>query len=151
MRPLKASLCRLAVLFLMALSSWPLQAQTRVPGSDVVEEITLAGTVSSVLMTAAPGTIVGSHLQLATPSGLVDASLGRYGLKGNGAASLAAGDQIEAKGVMKMVHDRALFLVRTVKVSSGEVYVIRTEHGFPVSPKSRERAARKVGRAEESQ
>jgi hypothetical protein len=123
-----------------------------VTAHDLTEEITVkvTGTVSGVLMNAAPGTIAGSHLLLATSEGPVDASLGRFGLKGNGALSVAAGERIEATGVMKMIHDRPVLLVRTVKDSSGEVYTIRTEHGFPVSPKARERAARNMGRTEES-
>jgi hypothetical protein len=92
--------------------------------------------------------IVGSHLLLATPAGPVDASLGRFGLKGNGALSVAAGEQIAATGVMKMIHDKPILLVRTVKVPSGEVYTVRTEHGFPISPQSRERTQNK-GRTEE--
>jgi len=70
----------------------PVQAQTteiatkaaRPFSYNFTEEITLTGTVPSVLTKATPGTIVGSHLLLATLSGLVDASLGRFGLRGNG-------------------------------------------------------------------
>jgi len=148
MRQLPTRLCTFAVLFLLISFSRSLQAQTRVPAHDVTQEVTLTGTVSSVLMNAAPGAIAGSHLLLVTPAGPVDASLGRFGLKGNGALSVAAGEQIEATGVMKMIHDKPILLVRAVKVSSGDVYTIRTEHGFPVSPKARERAAKNTGRTE---
>jgi hypothetical protein len=44
---------------------------------------------------------------------------------------------------MKTVKDKQVFLARTVKVG-GEVYTIRNEHGFPVSPQARERANRKT-------
>jgi hypothetical protein len=105
MKPLSTGLYTVVVLLLIT-SLCPIQAQTTVvaigaatPLSyDVTEEVTLTGTVSSVLMKAAPGMIVGSHLLLATPSGPVDASLGRFGLQGAGAASVAAGQQIEATG-----------------------------------------------------
>jgi hypothetical protein len=146
MRQLATGLCTLVVLVLLISSSRPL-AQTTVP--CITEEVTLTGTVSSVLTKATPGMIVGSHLLLATPAGPVDASLGRFGLKGNGALSVAAGEQIAATGVMKMIHDKPILLVRTVKVPSGEVYTVRTEHGFPISPQSRERTQNK-GRTEES-
>jgi hypothetical protein len=145
MRQLATGLCTLVVLVLLISSSRPL-AQTTVP--CITEEVTLTGTVSSVLTKATPGMIVGSHLLLATPAGPVDASLGRFGLKGNGALSVAAGEQIAATGVMKMIHDKPILLVRTVKVPSGEVYTVRTEHGFPISPQSRERTQNK-GRTEE--
>jgi hypothetical protein len=93
--------------------------------------------------------MVGSHLLLATPNGTVDASLGRFGLQGDGAVPVAAGQQIEATGVMKRIKDRFVFLVRSVKVDGG-VYTIRNKHGFPVSPQARKRASDKTGGSEES-
>jgi hypothetical protein len=148
-KQLMIGLCTLAILLISSLR--PVQAQTtagatRAAGPfnyDVAEEVTITGTVSSVLMKAAPGMIVGSHLLLATPSGAVDASLGRFGLQGAGAVSVAAGQQIEATGVMKTIKDKPIFMVRSVKVG-GEVYTIRNEHGFPVSPQARERAGQKT-------
>jgi hypothetical protein len=153
MKPLLAGLGRLAIFSLISVlvSSLSLaQAQTTASASrsaapfaySVTEEVTLAGTVSSVLTEAGPGMIVGSHLLLATPSGPVDASLGRFGLRGYGAVSVAAGQQIEATGVMKTIKDKAVFLVRTVKVG-GEVYAVRNKHGVLLSPQARERASQK--------
>jgi hypothetical protein len=100
-------------------------------------------------MKADPGMIVGSHLLLATPSGPVDASLGRFGLQGAGAASVAAGQQIEATGIMKTIKNKTFFLVRTLKVG-GEIYTIRSKHGFPVSPQARQRASQRMGGKGES-
>jgi hypothetical protein len=88
--------------------------------------------------------IAGSHLLLETSAGIVDASLGRFGLRGNGALSVAAGQQIEATGVVKTIHDKSVFLVRTVKIGD-QIYTIRNQHGFPVSPQARERASQKGG------
>jgi hypothetical protein len=156
MKPLSTALCTLAVLLLIS-SQRPMQAQATTtaaatgvagPGYDVNEEVTLTGTVSSVLTKAAPGMIVGSHLLLATANGEMDASLGRFGLQGEGAVSVAAGQQIEATGVMKRIRDKSFFLVRSIKVDS-EVYVVRNKHGFPVSPQARRRAVEKtVGKGE---
>jgi hypothetical protein len=145
------------VVLLLISSLRPIQAQTTAAATgaatplsyDVTEEVTLTGTVSSVLMKAAPGMIVGSHLLLVTPSGPVDASLGRFGLQGAGAVSVAAGQQIEATGVMKTIKDKTFFLVRTVKVGV-EVYTIRNQHGFPVSPRARERVRQRTGQEGES-
>jgi hypothetical protein len=150
MERLFAGLCALALLFLISPQP-PLQAQTaavetRAAGPfsyDVTKEVTLNGTVSSVLTKPAPGMIMGPHLLLATPFGPVDASLGRFGLLGKGALSVAAGQQIEVAGIMKTIKDKQVFLTRTVKVG-GEVYTIRNEHGFPVSPQARERASQKT-------
>jgi len=106
---------------------------------DAGKEVTLYGTVSSVLTKPSPGMIMGSHLLLETTSGPVDASLGTFGLRGKGALSVAPGQQVEVTGVMTTVKDKQVFLARTVKVGD-QAYTIRNEHGFPVSPQARERA-----------
>ena len=55
---------------------------------DVNKEVTLSGTVSSVLRKPAPGMIWGSHLMVETAFGRLDASLGRFGLEGKDALSV---------------------------------------------------------------
>jgi hypothetical protein len=147
MKRLFAGLYALALISLISLQL-PVQAQTaeRSVGPlsyDASKEVTLNGTVLSVLAKPSPGMVMGSHLLLTTPSGPVDASLGRFGLMGKGALSVAPGQQVEVTGVMKTVKDKQVFLARTVKVG-GEVYTIRNEHGFAVSPQARERANRKT-------
>ena len=147
MKRLFAGLCVLALMSLIALSP-PVQAQTaeRHAGPfsyDVSQEVTLKGTVSSVLTKPAPGMIMGSHVLLTTALGPVDASLGRFGLRSKSAVPVAPGQQIEVTGVMKTIKDKQVFLTRTVKIG-GEVYTIRNEHGFPVSPQARQRASRKT-------
>jgi DNA/RNA endonuclease YhcR with UshA esterase domain len=124
------------------------QAQTRAvetrhaaPYYDITKEVTLKGTVASVVRKPSPEMIVGSHLLLTTASGAVDASLGRFGLEGKGALSVTEGQQIEVTGVMKTLKGRQVFVVRTVK-AGGQVYMIRNEHGIPVSPQGRERAGK---------
>ena len=155
MRPLSTGLYTLAILLISSLR--PVQAQTTADATrtaapfsyDAASEVTMTGTVSSVLTKAAPGTIVGSHLLLATPSGPVDASLGKFGLNGKGAMCVAAGQEIEVTGVVKMIKDKPILLVRTAKVG-GEVYTIRNEHGVALSPQARARAGQKSGQKGES-
>jgi len=147
MKRLFAGLCVLALMSLIALSP-PVQAQTaeRHAGPfsyDVSQEVTLKGTVSSVLTKPTPGMIMGLHLLLATALGPVDASLGRFGLRSQAAIPFAAGQQVEMTGVMKTIKDKQVFLARTVK-AGGQAYTIRNEHGFPVSPQARQRASRKT-------
>ncbi len=159
MKQLSTGLCTLAIIFFFFFISSlrPAEAETAAGATaaagpshyDVSEEVTLTGTVSSVLPKASPGMIVGSHLLLATPSGSVDASLGRFGLRGRGAVSVAGGQQVEATGVMKTIKDKPVFLVRTVKVGS-EIYTIRNERGVPLSPQARERASQTTGQKGES-
>lgn len=148
MKPLSIGLCTVLALLLISFQR-PIQAQTTRAQTTADAEVTLTGTVQSVLVKGAPGMIVGSHLLLATPNGTVDASLGRFALQGEGAVSVAAGQQIEATGVMKRIKDKAVFLVRSMKVG-GDVFTIRNKHGFPVSPQARKRANQKTGGNEES-
>jgi hypothetical protein len=156
MKRTSTALCTLTV-FLFITSLRPGQAQPATgvarPATpfnyDIREEVTLPGTVTNILTKAAPGMIAGSHLVLTTSSGSVDASLGRFGLRGYGAASVAAGQQIEVTGVMRTVKDKPVFLVRTLKVG-GEVYTIRNQHGVQLSPQARQRVAQKTGQTGES-
>jgi hypothetical protein len=143
-----AGACGLALLTFFFLQR-PTHAQTaagtrKVAGPfsyDLSEEVTLQGTVSTVLPNPAPGMIVGSHLLLATPSGRVDISLGTFALRGKDAFSAQAGQQVEATGVMKTLQDKQVFLARMVKVGD-KVNAIRNLHGIPLSPQSRERGTR---------
>jgi hypothetical protein len=105
---------------------------------DLSQEVTLSGTVSSVLTKASPGTVAGSHLLLTTPSGEVDISLGVSGLRGAGALSVAAGQQVEVIGVMKSFKDKQVFFARAVVVGD-HTYAIRNKHGIPVTPQARAR------------
>lgn len=147
-KPLFTGLYTLVIL-LISLVVRPVAATTKgangsaAPFSyDAAREVTLTGTVSSVLAKAAPGMIGGAHLLFATSSGPVDASLGRFGLRGKGAVSVAAGQQIDVTGVMKTIQNKPIFLVRSVRVGS-DVYIIRNQHGFLLSPRARERAVQK--------
>lgn len=116
---------------------------------DVSKEVTLSGTIATVLTRPAPGMMMGSHLLLTTVSGRVDASLGNWGLKGKGALSVTMGQQVEVTGVMKTFKDNQVFLVRSVRVG-GQVYTVRNEHGIPISPRARERASGKTAQKGET-
>lgn len=134
------------MLFLIS-SMRPVQAQTPTRVApvryDVADEVTVSGTVSTVLSRATAGMMPGSHLLLTTPNGTVDASLGRFGLHGTGAVSVSAGEQVEATGVMRTIRGRSVFLVRSVK-SNGEIYYVRNQHGVVLSPHARQRTGLKT-------
>jgi hypothetical protein len=127
---------------LFAILVVPLNAGDSDSRYDVSKEVTLSGTVSSVLYKPAPGMIWGSHLMVETVSGRLDASLGRFGLEGKGALSVTPGQQIELTGVMKTLRDKEVFVVRSVR-ADGKTFTMRNEHGIEVSPQARERAAGK--------
>jgi hypothetical protein len=139
------------VLTAAVLPTIPVHAQTATATANsprpfsynVSDEVTLKGTVSSVLTKHAPGMIMGSHLLVNTSAGTVDASMGTFGLKGKGTLPVKAGEQVELTGIMKTIKNQQVFLVRTVK-AGGQTYSIRNEHGFPVSPQTRERASQKT-------
>jgi hypothetical protein len=149
-----SALWALALLALLSLAV-PVHAQTPAAKTrptapagpfnyDASKETTLTGTVSSVLKKSNPGMIMGSHLMLQTPSGTVDASLGRFGLIGKTPLSVQPGQQVSVTGVMKTIKDKPVFLVRTVTVGS-EVHMIRNERGVLLSPQSRERLSQQSG------
>jgi len=156
MKRLSTALCTLTVLLLIS-SLRPVQAQTAAVVArttapfdyDIRDEVTLPGTVTRVVTKASPGMIAGSHLLLTTSFGPVDASLGRFGLHGYRALSVAAGQQIEVTGVMRTIKEKPIFLVRTIK-ADGEVYTLRNLHGVQLSPQARQRAGQKLGQTGES-
>lgn len=135
-----------ALIALLAIVAVPLGAQPVRqihPYYDITKEVTLTGTVTDVVTKPSAGMIPGAHLVLSTESGVVDASLGRWGLEGKGALSVAVGERVEVTGVMKTLRNKEVFVTRTVTVG-GQVYAMRNEHGIPVSPQARERAGQKA-------
>ncbi len=64
------------------------------PFYDITQEVTLSGPVTVVYERAVAGMIPGSHIVLLTGSGSVDASLGKWGLHGKKAPTIANGEQV---------------------------------------------------------
>jgi hypothetical protein len=148
-------ICALTFVCLLSVPR-PAQAQTAVTAKvagpfayDLSKEVTFKGTVASVLTKASAGMIPGSHLLLTTLFGRADISLGVFGLRGKGALSVEAGQQVEVTGVMKTFQSGQIFLARTVKVGN-QIYAIRNEHGVPVSPQGRERITQKSAKKDET-
>lgn len=150
MRPIFAGILTLSLAFFLCPLSLS-QAQTT-PGAtrptgpsyyDLSQEVSLNGTVSSVLTKSSPGMLVGAHLLLDTLSGPVDVSLSMFGLQGKGALPVANGQQVEVTGVMKTFKGKQVLFARSVKLNN-HVYAIRNEYGIPVTPQARERASQKA-------
>jgi hypothetical protein len=156
MKQLFAGIFALALLPLVS-PLLPAQAQTTAAATrtagpfsyDISKEVTLNGTVLSVLANPSQGMVGGAHLLLATPFGPVDIGLGIFGLRGKGALSVAPGQQIEVTGVMKTLKENQVFLARLVKAGN-RIYAIRNEHGIAVSPQARERASHKAAQTGET-
>jgi len=144
MKQLFAVVCALALLSLISpLSAGAAETRTAGPYYDISKEVTLHGTVSSVLTKPSKGMIMGSHLLIQTGVGPLDVSLGRFALQGRGALSVEPGKQVEVTGVMKTLNGKQVFITRTVTVD-GRAYTMRNEHGISLSPKARERAGEKT-------
>ena len=105
---------------------------------DISKEVTLTGTVSSVVKspTREMKMVSGSHLFVGTKAGTVDASLGLFAMKGQGALSVKPGEHVQMTGVMKTVEGKQVFIARVVQ-TNGHEYIIRNEHGFAYRPVAR--------------
>jgi DNA/RNA endonuclease YhcR with UshA esterase domain len=135
----------------LGMSVVPLHAQTSAaktktvahPWYDVSREVTLTGTVSSVVKTTTPEMkmLGGSHLIVQTKSGTVDASLGGFTMRGKGALSINEGARVQVTGVAKIVKGKEVLLTRLVQ-ANGHQYVIRNEHGFVVAHAAHSGAAK---------
>ncbi len=144
MKSVFAGLCVLALLSLVApLAAGAAEIRTAGPYYDISKEVTLHGTVSSVLTKPSKGMLMGSHLLIQTGVGSLDASLGRFALQGRGALSVEPGKQVEVTGVMKTIKGKQVFITRTVTVN-GHAYTMRNQHGISMSPQARERASEKT-------
>jgi hypothetical protein len=135
-----------ALLALFSIAA-PAQAQTTAatravhsPRYDASKEITLNATVTSVVEKASAGMVAGSHLMLATHSGVIDASLGSFALRGKDALSFTSGKQVKVTGANMTMRDKEVFVVRTVQMD-GHVYNIRNERGFAFKNPGRNTAA----------
>jgi hypothetical protein len=101
------------------------------PRYDSSKEITLQGTISSVLRKAEPGMMFGSHLMLSTAHGSVDAHIGPWVLNGANANVLHAGDSVTVVGLTTTFNGRSVLLARLIQVG-GQTITVRTKTGFLV-------------------
>jgi DNA/RNA endonuclease YhcR with UshA esterase domain len=112
---------------------------------DITQEMTFTGTVNSVAHeTKKAG---GSHVIVQTTSGKVEADLGKYAMRGQGALTVTPGQPIQLTGVMKTVRGQQVVIARLVQ-ANGKVYKIRNEHGFvyhPVARKNQTKSETKGG------
>jgi hypothetical protein len=142
---MKKLLGGLGLLTLMAFSVFavPSQADTAAAKKvvtpkyqyDVAKEITLKGTISSVVKKPSAGMLVGEHLMLATPSGTVDAHIGSYASRDKHLNSLESGQSVSAVGVKMNINGREVFIVRTLE-EDGQTYTVRSKKGFFVGATS---------------
>jgi hypothetical protein len=103
---------------------------------DVSKEVTIEGTVETLVTKPAPGMMVGAHLIVSTPQGTVDAHIGNRVITGPNAASFASGQAVKLVGIMSEFNKQNVFIVRTIETENRTI-AVRNEHGFLVPPGSR--------------
>ncbi|MGB8541885.1 MAG: hypothetical protein WCD49_09640 [Candidatus Acidiferrales bacterium] len=132
------------VVLALCLFAYPIHAQTAEPTTkssvhlwyDVTKEVTLTGKVTGVVEKTTPEMKMpgGSHVIVETISGKeVDASLGSFAMRGQGALSIKSGEPIQLTGVMKAINGKEVIFARLVR-ANGRLYKIRNEHGFALAP-----------------
>jgi hypothetical protein len=142
MRKNLGMLCLLATLAISLLAA-PLYANESVAPKrtviaskyDLTKEVTLNGTVQSLVRKPAPGTLMGAHLMVSTAQGTVDAHIGNFVIAGRNPASLVSGQSVKLIGIMTTINHQNLFLVRTLQMGDRTI-TVRSEHGFLVPPAS---------------
>ena len=67
---------------------------------NVSKEVTLTGTVSSVVKKPSAGMLIGTHVMLNTANGGVDAHIGSYAGRDKRLDSLSQGETVKAVGMM---------------------------------------------------
>jgi hypothetical protein len=102
---------------------------------DLTKEVTLTGTVESLVKKPAPGTLLGAHLMVSTAKGTVDAHIGNFVVAGRNPTSFVSGESIKITGIMTTINHQNLFLVRTLQMGDRTI-TVRSEHGFLMPPAS---------------
>ncbi len=140
MKKLLGGFCLLTALVISSLAA-PVYAEHGVsfkrtviaPRYDARHEVTLEGTVQSLVNKPAPGMMLGAHLMVTTSKGTVDAHVGNFVTRGPNALSLASGQHVKIVGVMATIHSRQVFLTRTIETGDRTV-AVRDAHGFLIVP-----------------
>ena len=105
------------------------------PKYEAAKEVTIEGTVASVVTNSTPGLLVGAHAMLTTASGTVDTHLGTYAMRGTNPLVLPVGEHVKMVGVMGTAGGRPVLIVRSAQTGRG-IFTIRNAHGFPLRPAS---------------
>jgi hypothetical protein len=104
------------------------QSRAGVFGYDKAHEITLNGTVKSLVPRNVSGGPAGLHLILTTSQGAVDAHVGPY-LTKDVQKQLTAGTAVQIIGAKETVHGKSYLLVRQL-IFGGRLINVRTANGI---------------------
>jgi len=101
------------------------------PRYDSNKEVTVQGTVQSVVNKPTPGMMLGGHLIVSTTEGTVDAHVGSFVLSGPHATSFAPGQPVKLVGVMTTINGKSVFLARQIQTGN-RTLTVRNQRGFLV-------------------
>jgi len=110
-------------------------AARSVPDYDASKEVTITGTISSVVKKPTGQMIPGGHLIVSTAEGSVDAHVGKYALLGRNPIAVKEGDTVKMVGETTTINHSSVFLVRTIE-DEGHTYTIRNKNGFLLAQSS---------------
>ena len=99
------------------------------PVYDLTKEINIQGTIQKIGIVSGPG-ILGTHLQLQTAQGIVDAHLGSGSFASTKSLGLATGQSVSITGMMTDVGGGPVLLAR-VLTTSNRIFILRNERGIP--------------------
>ena len=109
-----------------AAASGPSEAS---PIYDLAKEINIRGTIQKIETVSGPG-VLGTHLQLQTAQGIVDAHLGTGAVASSKTLGLVTGQSVSITGMMADV-DGAPILLARVLTTSNHIFILRNERGLP--------------------
>jgi hypothetical protein len=101
------------------------------PIYDVAKEIKIQGNILKFEAMESGGGLVGTHAQIQTPEGVVDAQLGSGGFARAQALGLYPGLRVTIIGMMATVDGNSILLAR-VLTTANHVFILRNERGIPV-------------------
>lgn len=109
-----------------AVASGPSEAS---PVYDLAKEINIQGTIQKIETVSGSG-VLGTHLQLQTAQGIVDAHLGTGAVASTKTLGLVTGQTVTITGMMADV-DGAPVLLARVLTTSNHIFILRNERGLP--------------------
>jgi hypothetical protein len=92
------------------------------------QDITVSGTVQQLVKTHVPGAPAGVQLLIASPQGVVTASLGSN-LSRTVLQSISKGAAIQISGGMQTINGKEYLLARNLTIGGNQI-IVRNEHGF---------------------
>jgi hypothetical protein len=100
------------------------------PVYDMTKEITVQGNILKIEAAASGSTLLGTHVQIQTPQGVVDTHLGSGALAASQALGIYPGLSITVTGMMATINGNSVLLAR-VLTTPNHVFILRNEHGIP--------------------